>query len=81
MSDTSSNTEQTVLVISSGKGGVGKSLLAACLRAVLSDEYRVLLIDMDLSVKGLTFMHDTADAWQKAHNGKGVRIAKLQPMG
>ena len=55
---------RTVLAIASGKGGIGKSLLAACLRGILSTEYKVLLVDMDLSVKGLTFLYGSADFWE-----------------
>ncbi len=54
-----------VIVISSGKGGVGKSLLASCLSKVLQEDFKVLLVDMDLGVKGITFMYGAADAWEE----------------
>lgn len=54
----------TVVVISSGKGGVGKTLLAICIATIMKEERKVLLVDMDLSVKGLTFLFGTAEEWQ-----------------
>ena len=60
-----------VVVVASGKGGVGKTLLAACLGAVASDtaKWRVLLADVDFSVKGLTFLYGGPGDWTDCGGG------------
>ena len=55
--------EMEVIAISSGKGGVGKSLITACLGQVVNDGKMNLLVDCDIAVKGLTFMHGDVDFW------------------
>lgn len=58
----------TVTVIASGKGGVGKTLLAACLGSILQNNLKhqgqLLLADLDFGVKGLTFLYGAAGEWK-----------------
>ena len=42
-----------VIVVTSGKGGVGKSTLTAIIGKSLSSYYKVLLIDGDIGLKNL----------------------------
>ena len=46
------------LTLCSGKGGVGKTLLATTLARIIQKETgaKVLLIDLDLTVRGLTLL-------------------------
>ena len=64
------SSKQTVIAITSGKGGVGKTLLAACLGTIVSEdsskENQVLIADLDFGVKGLTFLYGSADEWQQS---------------
>lgn len=46
--------ERTIITIASGKGGVGKTSIAVNLAKILSGYGKVLLIDLDLYVRGLT---------------------------
>ncbi|NMH26478.1 nucleotide-binding protein [Flavobacterium silvaticum] len=49
-----------VISIVSGKGGCGKSLLTAVLgRALAKEQQRVLIVDMDIFVRGLTVLLDS----------------------
>lgn len=58
-----------IVAIASGKGGVGKTLLATCLATIAQENQtskkKVLLVDLDFSVKGLTFLFGTAREWKK----------------
>ena len=64
------SSKQTVIAITSGKGGVGKTLLAACLGTIVSEdtsrENQVLIADLDFGVKGLTFLYGSANEWQQS---------------
>lgn len=52
------------IAIASGKGGMGKTVLAACLGTLASENGKdVLLVDMDFGVKGLTFLFAAAEYW------------------
>ena len=42
-----------IIVVTSGKGGVGKSTLVANLGSELAKQYKVVLIDADLGLKNL----------------------------
>ena len=42
-----------IIVVTSGKGGVGKSTLVANLGSELAKEFKVVLIDADLGLKNL----------------------------
>jgi cellulose biosynthesis protein BcsQ len=46
------------ITLCSGKGGVGKTVLAACLARIIQREENcnVILVDLDLSVRGLTLL-------------------------
>ena len=61
--------EQRVVAVASGKGGVGKTLLAACIATLASEDpsfcRKVLLVDMDLRVKGLTFLYGSVEDWRQ----------------
>ena len=54
--------------VASGKGGVGKTLLAACMGTILNEivgsRDKVLLADLDFGVKGLTFLYGSAASWK-----------------
>ena len=54
--------------VASGKGGVGKTLLAACIGTILNEtggsRDKVLLADLDFGVKGLTFLYGSATSWK-----------------
>ena len=69
----------TVTIIASGKGGVGKTLLAACLGSILQkhseNEGRLLLADLDFGVKGLTFLYGAAGEWKRC-SGSMMDILK-----
>ena len=69
---TPTNNSLEVVAIASGKGGVGKTLLAACLATIANEDERyngkTLLVDMDFGVKGLTFLIGAAEFW-KDHSG------------
>ena len=60
--------QQRVIAITSGKGGVGKTLLTACLGTILSEQLnlngKVLLVDFDFGVKGLTFLYGSVEQWK-----------------
>ena len=65
MSDKSENTAPPtgrliVIAVSSGKGGVGKSLISTCIARLLSNNGPVMLIDTDNAAKGSTFLHGSA---------------------
>lgn len=72
MMTTPTNNSPEVVAIASGKGGVGKTLLAACLATIANHDKRyyrkTLLVDMDFGVKGLTFLIGAAESW-KDHRG------------
>ena len=57
----------SVAAVASGKGGVGKTVLTACLGTLAAEdrvvERKVLLADLDFGVKGLTFLYASADNW------------------
>ena len=65
-SDTSppSESKLTVIVVSSGKGGVGKSIISSCMAQLLSSAWRVMLIDTDNAAKGSTFLHGSVTEWK-----------------
>src|SRR5215471_3060285 len=46
------------ITLCSGKGGVGKTVLASCLARIIQQEEqaKVLLLDLDPSVQGLTLL-------------------------
>lgn len=61
----------TITGVASGKGGVGKTLLAACMATLLNEHLglarkKVLLADLDFGVKGLTFLYASARSWRKS---------------
>lgn len=63
------NNRTTVVAIASGKGGVGKTILTACLGTLASEdtpERKVLVADLDFGVKGLTFLYAAAEEWVRA---------------
>ena len=71
-----SSIQPKVIAIASGKGGVGKTLLAACLGTIASEDRRkikVLLADLDFSVKGLTFLYGRANDWKEC-SGSMIEI-------
>ncbi|MCY3701541.1 MAG: AAA family ATPase [Rhodospirillales bacterium] len=64
----------TVTGVASGKGGVGKTLLAACMGTLLNEHlglerHKVLLADLDFGVKGLTFLYASAGSWERSGSG------------
>ena len=70
-------TAPKLLAVASGKGGVGKTLLAACLATIMNEQEdykdRTLLVDMDFGVKGLTFLVGDATYWEE-HAGCMVDV-------
>ena len=70
-------TAPKLLAVASGKGGVGKTLLAACLATIMNEQEnykgRTLLVDMDFGVKGLTFLAGNATYWED-HTGCMVDV-------
>ena len=54
------------MVIASGKGGVGKTLFGTCLGTIATEQakWKVLLVDMDYRVKGLTFLYGGTEFWK-----------------
>lgn len=46
--------EQSIITVLSGKGGTGKTIIAANLASVIAEDYNVLLIDFDYYVRSLT---------------------------
>lgn len=66
-----------VVAVASGKGGVGKTLLSACLATIMNEDKRyrekTLLVDMDFGVKGLTFLVGSADYWEQ-HSGSMIDV-------
>ena len=47
----------TIISLCSGKGGVGKTIIAANLAKILSEHgQKVLLVDLDFNVRGLTYL-------------------------
>ncbi len=61
--------DTTVVAVASGKGGVGKTILTACLGTLASEDTparKVLVADLDFGVKGLTFLYAPAEEWVRA---------------
>ena len=56
-----------ILAVAGGKGGVGTSLLSACVATIAGEsrprERSVLLVDLDFDVRGLTFLCRPDDKW------------------
>lgn len=67
----------TITAVASGKGGVGKTLLAACLGTIANEHHaeigKALLADFDFGVKGLTFLYGSAAYW-KACSGSMIDL-------
>ena len=63
----------TILAVASGKGGVGKTLLASCLGSIINEQSqnisKVMVVDVDIGVKGLTFLYGSAKFWNNYPGG------------
>jgi len=54
------------IAISSGKGGVGKSMLASNLALLFSQDYEVIAVDCDVDVPNLSLWLGDAGNWKKS---------------
>lgn len=76
---TSGRESALVTGVASGKGGVGKTLLASCLGTILNEvtacRGKVLLADLDFGVKGLTFLYGPAGSWKDCSGSMADIIA------
>ena len=68
----------TIIAVASGKGGVGKTLFSACLATLAAEQElhkrKVLLVDMDFGVKGLTFLYGSAQEWQESGSRSMIEV-------
>jgi MinD superfamily P-loop ATPase len=56
---------QIKLAVASGKGGVGKSMLASCLAVLFNKRYSVVAVDCDVDAPNLALWLNEIDAWHK----------------
>lgn len=55
-----------IILVSSGKGGVGKSIFCSCAAQILGATFgKTILVDADLAVKGSTFLHGRVEHWKE----------------
>jgi len=64
------------IAIASGKGGVGKSSVAASLIYILKDEYPLIAVDADADAPNLHLIFGV-DRWEKEKELVGAKVAKI----
>ena len=70
------NTTAKVINVVSGKGGTGKSLLTAVVgRALAREQLRVLIVDMDVFVRGLTIL--LTESGKRFVRAQGLTVSDL----